>query len=147
MRQRRAVAVFDEQNQFARADQVFQRHGKVFGRGLAFDGNAINHALPNHLLANGILGNLRNGDGHLSRKERFGGFNLQTGDVQIGRAEIQCQPRFAGVFVALGNGHRNGFHRCRFARGGVDQRAGKRNRLRTLVVHRQPQPWCNDRRK
>ena len=50
-RQRRTVPVFYEQNQFARAHQIFQRHGKIFRRRLAFDGDAINGALPDGLFA------------------------------------------------------------------------------------------------
>ena len=114
-RQRRAVAVFYEKNQFARAHQIFQRHGKIFRRRLAFDRDAIDRALADGFFADGVFGHFRDGDRNLAHKKRFGGFNLDGGDAQIRRAEAQREPRFSGIFVTFGDRGRNQFSGRRLA--------------------------------
>ena len=138
--ERRAVLVADEQREFARMDAGFQRHGKICGHRLVGDGHAINHARPDDLFADGILGDLRHGERDAAREERFVGLDLHGGDVEIGRAEIEREPRLAGIFVPLGDGDGLNFTGHRHGGGGVNSRAGEGNRRGTLVVHREPQP-------
>ena len=121
-------------------DLRFERHGKTGGRRLAFDGDAVNHALPDGLFTDGILGDLRHGQRDGAREQRLVGFNFHRSHVQIRRAEIQREPRFAGIFVPLGDGDRLQFDWRRLDIGGMDAGAGEWNRLRTLVVNREPQP-------
>ena len=138
--QRRAVLVLNEQQQFARANLAFQRHGQVGRRGLAFHRHAVNDAARHGLLADGIFQHLRHRQRHRPGEEGFGCVNVQVREVQIRRAEIECEPGRTGIFVALGDGDGEGFVRGRLGGGGVNDRAGKGNRRRALVIHGQPQP-------
>ena len=58
-RQRRAILILDEQEQFPGADGRSHWHRQVAGGGLAFDCHTINHSMREGLLANCIFRNLR----------------------------------------------------------------------------------------
>ena len=95
------------QKQFARADRLSTGTERFSRRRLAFDGNAINHSLPDRLFANGVLGNLAARRWSLAREKRFGGFNLDGRPRPDWPRRDSTQPGFAGIFVTLGDGDRN----------------------------------------